>query len=294
MRDDDDQPSPPADASSAFHYVPSVTKYFKVQRCTRVPANTTGRDLVVGDLHGHRNLLEQVLEGLAFDPLRDRVFSVGDLIDRGPESFATLSLLEEPWFHAVLGNHELMLLNFLGFYDSRLHSRKSYANGGGEWINEVMSKNPKAIARLADRAAALPLVMHVEGDVPFSVTHGDLHPSGSRQDAPVGDRTLCVHKADSATSSRANFSAALKSDLLELRFAHQPVRVSLSPIGELPITYVGHTPVRQIIVHDSYVYIDQGVRAPTPKRAHSRLPTVLNHRGFAQWLNGVATARDRA
>lgn len=273
--------------------MPSVTKYFKVQRCARIPANENGRDLVVGDLHGHRDLLERVLDELSFDPLRDRVLSVGDLIDRGPDSFATLSLLDEPWFHAVLGNHELMLLNFLGYYGSRLHSRKSYACGAGEWINDAMSRYPKALARLADRVAALPLAMHVEGDVPFNVMHGDLHPIGSRQDVLARDRTICVHKADAATTSRANFCAALKSELLELSFAQQPVNVSSSPIGELPITYVGHSRIRQIIVHDSYVYIDQGVCAPTPKRGRSTPPTVLNHRRFAHWLNGVASARDQ-
>ena len=270
-----------------------MTKPFKIHRCLRVPSNPKGRDLVVGDLHGHRGLLEDALEQLDFDPSRDRVLSVGDLIDRGPESLATLSLIEEPWFQAVLGNHELMLLNFLGYYGSRLHSRKSYASGGGEWINEAISSNPKTIARLADRVAALPLAIYVEGDVPFNVMHGDLHPIGSRQDVLFGEETLCVHKADAATSSRANFGAALKWELLGLRFESHQVQISPSPIGELPITYVGHSPIRHIIVHDSYVYIDQGVCAPT-RRADPTPPTLLDHRRFAYWLSGVAIARDRA
>jgi serine/threonine protein phosphatase 1 len=270
-----------------------MTKPLKIHRCLRIPANTVGRDFVVGDLHGHRSLLEQALDGMAFDRRRDRVLSVGDLIDRGPESLATLSLIEEPWFHAVLGNHELMLLNFLGYYGSRLHSRKSYASGAGEWITAAMARNPKVVARLADKVAALPLAMHVEGEVPFNVTHGALYPSGSRQQVLFGDETVCVHKADAATSCRAHFAAALDSERLELRYSQQPVQVSPSPIGKLPITYVGHSPFRQIIVHDSHVFIDQGVCVPTHKRADATLPTVLDHRRFAYWLNGVATARQR-
>jgi hypothetical protein len=35
--------------------------------------NTAGRDLVVGDLHGLRSLLERELERLGFDPSRDRL-----------------------------------------------------------------------------------------------------------------------------------------------------------------------------------------------------------------------------
>ncbi|MBI5257888.1 MAG: metallophosphoesterase [Burkholderiales bacterium] len=80
----------------------------KIRRCHCLPASQRGRDRVVGDLHGHRGLFEQALDHLRFDPGRDRVLSVGDLIDRGPDSLDTLSLVEQPWFRAVLGNPELM------------------------------------------------------------------------------------------------------------------------------------------------------------------------------------------
>ncbi len=271
-----------------------MTKPFKVQRCLRVPPNAKGRDLVVGDLHGHRDLLEGALDQLGFDRHRDRVLSVGDLIDRGPHSLATLSLLEEPWFHAVLGNHELMLLNYLGFYDSRLHSRKSFASGAGEWIVAAIAQHPKAVARLADRVAALPLAMHVQGNVPFNVMHGDLHPIGSHQGALFAKPAICVHEADAAASSRVHVEAALQSELLPLQFDQQAVRISGAPLGVLPITYVGHSPVEQIVVHNSYVYIDQGVGSTTSRRAGPTLPTVLDHRRFAHWLQGVASARERS
>ena len=267
-----------------------MTKISKVKRCLYLPRNVKGRDFVVGDLHGHRALLEQELNKLGFDPSGDRVLSVGDLIDRGPESLATLSLIEQPWFHAVLGNHELMLLNFLHCYASRLHSRKSYPYGGGEWISEAISKSRKVVMRLADAVAALPLAIHVEGDVPFNVTHADLHSIGPRKHNPLSGSAIGVHKADIITSSRDKISAALKTDLLDLRFAQHAVRISPTPLGELPITYVGHSPIHHVTVHNSYVYIDQGVCARTSKRAADAPPTVLDHRKFAYWLGGVATA----
>jgi serine/threonine protein phosphatase 1 len=43
---------------------------------------TTGRDFVLGDLHGTTDLLRLLMEHVAFDPKKDRLFSVGDLIDR--------------------------------------------------------------------------------------------------------------------------------------------------------------------------------------------------------------------
>ncbi len=45
--------------------------------------NSSGRDFVVGDIHGSFGALEQLLQRLNFDPDCDRVFAVGDLIDRG-------------------------------------------------------------------------------------------------------------------------------------------------------------------------------------------------------------------
>lgn len=161
---------------------------------------------------------------------------------------------------------------------------RTYAGRG------LTARNRKALARLADVIASLPLAIHVEGDVPFNVTHADLHPIGSRQSCLFSEETICVHKADIVTSSKENITAALKTDLLALCFGQHSVRVSPTPWGELPLTYVGHSPLRHVTVHNSYVYVDQGVCARTSKRATPTMPTVLDHRRFACWLGGVATA----
>ena len=76
-------------------------------------ANETGRDFVIGDLHGSFSLLEKMLEHVSFDTETDRLFSVGDLVDRGPESLECLELLQMPWFHSVYSNHENMMETFL-------------------------------------------------------------------------------------------------------------------------------------------------------------------------------------
>jgi serine/threonine protein phosphatase 1 len=270
-----------------------VPRISRIKRCQRLPRNAKGRDLVVGDLHGHRSLLERVLERLRFDPARDRVLSVGDLIDRGPESLATLALIEEPWFHAVLGNHELALLNYLDFYSSRVHSRKSFPTGAGEWINEALDKERDLVQRLANRLATLPLVLHVDDTMPFNVVHADLHTFNAKQQPMAGDETVCVHKADTASSSRVHIGEALKSELLGLRFREHSVQVSPAPFSDLAITYAGHSPVRHVTVHNSYVYIDQGVCSRAAK-GEQRPPTVLDHQQFAYWLHGVSAARGQA
>jgi len=58
----------------------------------KLPTNTTGKDFVVGDLHGCYDLLESLLGAVSFDKSKDRLFSVGDLIDRGPNSLRCLRI----------------------------------------------------------------------------------------------------------------------------------------------------------------------------------------------------------
>ena len=74
-----------------------------------MPPNTQGRDYVVGDIHGMAFLVYEALAAVGFDPATDRLFSVGDLIDRGPDVEGCLRLLNEPWFFSVRGNHEHLL-----------------------------------------------------------------------------------------------------------------------------------------------------------------------------------------
>lgn len=104
-----------------------------------VEPNTQGRDFVVGDLHGCRSLLDAELEQVSFDTTKDRLFCTGDLVDRGPESEGCLELLAEPWFHAVLGNHDAMLVAWmLGRVEKDRERTAMYAyafthNRGWEW-----------------------------------------------------------------------------------------------------------------------------------------------------------------
>lgn len=68
-----------------------------------------GRRIVVGDIHGCYDELMELLEkiGIGDD---DRVFSVGDLITKGPKSKEVLDLfMTDARFSSVIGNHDLAL-----------------------------------------------------------------------------------------------------------------------------------------------------------------------------------------
>jgi len=66
----------------------------------------------IGDLQGCYKEFRALLKQFAFDPVRDSLFLVGDLVNRGPDSLSVLR-----WVYAhreavriVLGNHDLRLL----------------------------------------------------------------------------------------------------------------------------------------------------------------------------------------
>ena len=86
----------------------------QVKAVIRIGRNEAGRDFVAGDIHGCYRTLERALESVRFDSRRDRLFSVGDLINRGPASMEALAWLTDGRIHAaVRGNHEEMFLNGL-------------------------------------------------------------------------------------------------------------------------------------------------------------------------------------
>ena len=132
--------------------------------------NIEGRDFVIGDLHGAYPCFENLLKNLNFDKSKDRMFSVGDLVDRGPDSLACLRLLREPWFHTVLANHEQMM--FHAFTDGKYGA--SWFKNGGMWGIEAFIANnaisDDKIAVITDDDYDIISLVPLINELPFLIT----------------------------------------------------------------------------------------------------------------------------
>lgn len=131
-------------------------------------ANHKGRDFVIGDLHGAYSVFENLLDNLKFDRSVDRMFSVGDLIDRGPENLKCLELIKEPWFHSVLSNHEKMMIDFFNGGPSGHFWR----NNGGNWALEAQLAhiNKIPVSDLSEVALKIMYASSLVEDLPFLIT----------------------------------------------------------------------------------------------------------------------------
>jgi serine/threonine protein phosphatase 1 len=118
----------------------------------RYERNTAGKDLVVGDIHGSFSRLQAVLDAAGFNPEVDRLFSVGDLVDRGPECEQVLEWLDKPWFHAVRGNHDDYVVRY------QTCDRDNWMENGGAWFQGLPSDMQ---AELCAQMAELPIAIEV-------------------------------------------------------------------------------------------------------------------------------------
>lgn len=225
------------------------------------PINHVGRDFAVGDIHGHFSALMQGLRAIGFDARRDRLFSLGDLVDRGPESAQVLLWLDKPWFHAIRGNHEAMAIAAVtgSADDARFHARH-----GGAWLQALL---PEQRQQLVQRLQALPLAIEVAtAEGPVALVHADL---------PGDDWQAFADAARGARLSPHDEATCLWSSA---RHAHRYA----APVRHLRALVHGHLTVPQMETLGNVHYIDTH---------HSELPA--EQAGHFTFLN-LATLKAHA
>jgi bis(5'-nucleosyl)-tetraphosphatase (symmetrical) len=121
----------------------------------------------IGDIQGCFDELQELLAALHFDRRRDRLWFVGDLVNRGPKSLETLRFVRGlgPAAASVLGNHDLHLL-------AAAHGIRP-GSVDGDTLEPILAAPDRE--ELIDWLRHLPL-LHYDGELGYLMVHAGLPP----------------------------------------------------------------------------------------------------------------------
>ncbi|VWB86656.1 metallophosphoesterase [Burkholderia lata] len=237
------------------------------QAVRRYPRNISGRDFVVGDLHGCFSQLGTALAALGYDGARDRLFSVGDLVNRGPESDSVLDVVRRYRIKAIRGNHEDMILKWYYAYGSLEYLQ----HNGGDWFVKLVDSGGPGRA-IASFMRALPYAIEIETSYGLvGLLHADAPLDQWQELTSSLRRESCdglVRRKVLWQRSRWLAPGEDSSEELRARFASF-LTAATTPVGSTPVAaaqsvkgitavIVGHTPVLQPTVRGNVINIDTG------------------------------------
>ncbi|CAI2178376.1 6185_t:CDS:2 [Funneliformis geosporum] len=74
--------------------------------------------IFIGDVHGVFDELSELIKIIDYDPLKDHLIFVGDLVAKGPESIKVIKLIRSLGASCVRGNHDDKVLRWKSLLDS--------------------------------------------------------------------------------------------------------------------------------------------------------------------------------
>ena len=172
-----------------------MSKLVPEKYLTTTAHNAVGRDYVVGDIHGCVQELINLKKHVEFDPKIDRLFSVGDLVDRGPSSLEALRLLSDPSFYHVVGNHEAMMYDSMIFDKTpREFSYGIWERNGGDWAGKLTTQEKYEVVGLCNLVKKSPYLRTVEkyesqASKKFHILHSELLKTNFERDTFIEDLT---------------------------------------------------------------------------------------------------------
>ena len=132
--------------------------------------------LIIGDIHGCLSTLQALIAKAG--PV-DEIVSVGDLIDRGPDSLGVIQYCIDNNIRVCLGNHELMLLDAMDDWLGLDHPYKRMGLLSSDWFNNGGSKvfdqiPTDQLPSVRDYFKSLPIYIkldHEANGLPVVVSH---------------------------------------------------------------------------------------------------------------------------
>jgi len=209
----------------------------------KLDENISGRDFVVGDIHGEYSQLMKALDNVHFDSGHDRLLATGDLIDRGEDSLQCLSLTKNPWFFSTWGNHEDLMSNALtagpGTFDYNI-----WVGNGGDWASRYDLDLLRSTLKEASIQMPLALDLNI-GNSRIGIVHADL---------PADDWN-CIQDPGWVTAKREELLWSRRNILSAVRHSND---YSPPYVRNLYALFLGHTPIRHPIRVANRCYIDTG------------------------------------
>ncbi|WAO97020.1 Metallophos domain-containing protein [Fusarium falciforme] len=136
------------------------------------------RIIVIGDLHGMIHPLNTLLEETGFDSRKDHIVSVGDMVNKGPDSAGVIKRLMDLNASAVRGNHEDRVLLAWIAYNTREDIAADLAMKDAE-VPPGASGDLKTARSLSseqlDWLKSLPVILTV-GPLNLCIVHAGLVP----------------------------------------------------------------------------------------------------------------------
>ncbi len=150
------------------------------------------RTIVVGDVHGCLDELDELLRTVSLRPGFDRLVFVGDLLDRGPDSIGVLRRDLELGALSVLGNHEATHLRWAR-HEAWHRRDPSHQNPVRPLPPDRMAEHRRLTPPDMAWLSSLPTVLRL--DRRWAVIHGGLSPR-RRLDAQVPDEVIRMRLVD--------------------------------------------------------------------------------------------------
>ncbi|MCF8241596.1 MAG: metallophosphoesterase [Melioribacteraceae bacterium] len=110
---------------------------------------------IIGDIHGCYFTLVDLYNKIIADHPGIKVYTVGDLIDRGNHSYEVLQFVIENDIHFTPGNHDYMFYHF--FREPTSVFARSWVFNGNESTLESYEKNEEAVFKHIDLISKAPL-----------------------------------------------------------------------------------------------------------------------------------------
>lgn len=226
-----------------------------------IEQNLRGRDFFISDIHGHKRKFERALARVDFSAQNgDRLFCVGDLIDRGEDNLQILGKQQHwDYFYSIIGNHELMLMEQFNAqplnYDIYSYgtTTNTHAMNGGKWFSKLKQSTRE---RVYQQIKALPVTMEVQTEFGrIGLVHAEVPLVYQAWSSFVEAVQSDPQVFDEAVWGREVIKTAWEFDK-----ARQAYPADLTaPIQGVDVVLHGHTLVKKTKVIGNRLYIDTGL-----------------------------------